>query len=559
MRSHAPGSFAWMNRSRLERLLLFLIPGGLWLFATLPLGQVANASEPVTSEWVYYDAGHRLQYKTLPDGDRIMDFSTAGYEQGAAPIPEVPVQVTLGPSGGDDTGRIQGAIEQVSKLGPGPNGLRGAVLLLPGAYSIGGSLAIQTSGVVLRGSGSGASPESSTVMTLRSAKKPYPLFVLGARDERPKKKGHVHHITDGYVRSGFNTLHLDSTAGLEVGDRVIITRPVTPRWVAFMGMDDSGCGSARKKPCWIESGSERLRTDRTITAMAGDQITLDAPMSDSIDSRYCGSGAATLEAYTFPGRISQVGVERVRAIAPAIETLVPGDATYQLAVARAVENAWVRDLTAQDTQHSVVIGEFSKQVTVQGVQITHTVEQAARNRGAMFEEFYISSATQVLMENLADTADKTLFFSTSAQTQGPNVLRDSEFTGNNSRVEPHQRWATGLLVENTHIRNNPRSTSKIPNTINLCDRGRYGSFHGWAIGWGVVWNCSADRFTIQAPPGSQNWCIGCRGTQEKKAAPGGGSKKLPQGAIDARDETVTPLSLYAAQLEDRLGGSPAPH
>ena len=549
--------FAWMNGSRSNRRLLFLIPGYLWLFAHPSFGQAVNPSQPVTSQWVYYNANHRLQYKLLPSGDRIMDFSTAGYEQGAASIPEATVQVTLGPSGSDDTERIQRAIDQVSKLGPGSNGLRGAVLLLPGAYSVSGSLTIQASGVVLRGSGSGSSPESNTVITLKSAKKPYPLFVLGTRDERPTMKGHVHRVTDGYVRSGFNTLYLDSAAGLEVGDRVIITRPVTPQWVAFMGMDDSGCGSARKKPCWIEHGSTRLRTDRTITAITGNQITLDAPMSDSIDSRYCGSGGATLQAYTFPGRISQVGVERVRAVAPAIETLKPGDATYQLAVSYAVEDAWIRNLTAQDTQQSVVIDDYSKQVTVKNIDIEHTVPQAKVTKGAMFEEFYISSATQVLMEDLTATADKTLFFSTSAETQGPNVLRNSKFVGNNSRIEPHQRWATGLLIENTHIENNSHSTSKRPNTINLCDRGRYGTFHGWAIGWGVVWNCSADRFTIQMPPGSQNWCIGCRGVQEEKRAPGGGSKKLPQGAIDARDKTVTPLSLYDAQLKDRLGAIPS--
>ena len=539
---------ARVDGSRSIRLLLLLIPGCLFLFSHPSFGQVCNPSQPVTSQWVYYDANHRLQYTPLLSGDRIMDFSTAGYEQGAAPIPEARVKVKLGPSpSGDDTQSIQSAINSVSLL-PLRHGLRGAVLLLPGAYSVSGSLTIRASGVVVRGSGG-----SNTVITVIPAtlpSEPYPLFVLGTKGNEPKMKGAIHHITDSYVRSGAKTLHLDSVAGLKVGDRVIITRPVTSIWVDFMGMDDSGCEYAVKDPCWIEDGNKRLQTDRTITAIAGKKITLDAPMSDSIDSSYCGYGKATLQAYTFPGRISQVGVENLRAIAPPpSDALVPPTATYQLAVSYAVENAWMRNLTALDTLQSVVIDDYSKQVTVKNISIEHTVIQTDH---AMFMEFYVSGATQVLMENLSDIADHTLYFSTSEETQGPNVLRNSVFLGN-ERIEPHQRWATGLLIENTVVARNPASTSQQLNTINLCDRGSYGTFHGWAIGWGVVWNSCADQFTIQRPPGSQNWCIGCTGAQETPTPPGGGP--VPQGAIDAPYGTVTPHSLYEAQLAERLGGS----
>ncbi len=39
------------------------------------------------SKWVHYNPAGELVYKALdPQGDKIMDFSTAGYEQGALPI-----------------------------------------------------------------------------------------------------------------------------------------------------------------------------------------------------------------------------------------------------------------------------------------------------------------------------------------------------------------------------------------------------------------------------------------------------------------------------------------
>jgi hypothetical protein len=510
---------------------------------------LAPSSEPA-SQWVYYDSSGNLVYTPLdPQGDQIMDFSTAGYEQGSVAIPTAPVEVTVSPSGADDTANIQDAINAVSAMTlNATTGLRGAVLLQPGSYTVSSSLMITASGVVLRGSGSGTSPSSNTVITMAAAATPYPLIVLGTSGNAPSYMGSSTTITDAYVPAGTLTVDVASASGLSVGATIIITRPVTSTWVTFMGMTSADLGSLCSGfPCnWIDIGSDELQTDRTITAINGNQITLDAPMSDSINSTYCGVNGATLQAYTFSGRISQVGVEDLRAIAPVPpDDLVPPTPSYQLVVTYSVLNTWARNLTAQDTLQSVDIENYSKQVTVSNVAITHTVTQTD---DAKFEEFYVAHATQVLMDTVSDVADNMFFFSTSSATQGPNVLRNGVFQGNVS-IEPHQRWATGLLVENTAITAIPGSAQ---GNINLMDRGDYGTGQGWAIGWGVVWNASANQFTIQQPPGSENWCIGCIGTQNTTAAPGG-STVLPRGAIDSSGTYVFPTSLYQAQLTQRLG------
>jgi len=515
---------------------------------------LAPPSAPA-SQWVYYNSSGDLVYKTLDaQGDQIMDFSTAGYEQGAGEIPTAPVQATVSPSGGDDTANIQAAINTVSAMTLNPTtGLRGAVLLEPGSYTVSSSLTITASGVVLRGNGSGTSPSSNTVITMTAAATPYPLVILGSNllDGEPNDPVYIGSptvITDTYVPAGTLAVDVASTSGLSVGTNVIITRPVTAAWVSFMGMTAADLGTTcGGSPCnWIDVGSDELRTDRTITAIDGNQIKLDAPMSDSIDSTYCGLDGATLQAYTFSGRISQVGIENLRAIAPVPpNNLVPPTPSYQLVVTYSVLNAWARNLTAQDTLQSVDIEDYSKQVTVSNVAITHTVTQTD---AAKFEEFYIMRATQVLMDTVSDVADDTIFFSTSSATQGPNVLRNGAFEGS-AYVEPHQRWATGLLVENTTVAAISGSTQ---GNINLLDRGNDGTGQGWAIGWGVVWNSNANQFTIQQPPGSENWCVGCIGTQETTAPPGG-STVLPQGAIDSPGTYVFPSSLYQAQLTQRLG------
>jgi len=134
----------------------------LYPVATLLLSSVAFAQAP--SQWVYYDANHHLQYQTDNQGNRILDFSFAGYQGGGVALPHPPVRATVLPSGGDDTANIQSAIDQVSQLNPDVRGFRGAVLLVPGNYTISTTLKINASGVLLRGSGS-----KDTVITMAGA------------------------------------------------------------------------------------------------------------------------------------------------------------------------------------------------------------------------------------------------------------------------------------------------------------------------------------------------------------------------------------------------------
>src|SRR5438874_1486035 len=124
-----------------------------WALALVALALPAAAAEKRTSDWVHRGPDGRLVYKTTPAGDRILDFSHAGYMGGGVAIPNVAVKRSLKPSGGDDAAAIQAAIDEVSAL-PLEGGFRGAVLLAPGAYRCERPISISASGVVLRGSGS---------------------------------------------------------------------------------------------------------------------------------------------------------------------------------------------------------------------------------------------------------------------------------------------------------------------------------------------------------------------------------------------------------------------
>ena len=106
------------------------------------------------SELVYPDETGRLVYKADEKGNVILDFSHCGYKGGGVAIPYVSVVKTLEPqASGNDSARIQTAINEVSMRSMDSNGFRGALLLKRGTYRVSGTLRIETSGVVLRGEG----------------------------------------------------------------------------------------------------------------------------------------------------------------------------------------------------------------------------------------------------------------------------------------------------------------------------------------------------------------------------------------------------------------------
>ena len=81
-----------------------------------------------------------------------LDYSYCGYRQSEVPIPSVKSVVYIEWKDGDNSERIQQAIDYVASLKPDKQtGLRGAVLLGEGVFTLSQPLRISASGVVLRG------------------------------------------------------------------------------------------------------------------------------------------------------------------------------------------------------------------------------------------------------------------------------------------------------------------------------------------------------------------------------------------------------------------------
>ena len=159
------------------------------------------------SQWVYSDANGKLVYKTTKRGDRIIDFSHAGYKGGGVTLPYVPAKLTVHPLGENEdcTDYIQKAIDMVSALPKDADGFRGAVLLAPGRYVCNRSLQIMTDGVVLRGSGS---DPSGSVIVMTGDKHTAIVVNNGIRQRAGNRLGEAApdeksiKVTDKYIPAG---------------------------------------------------------------------------------------------------------------------------------------------------------------------------------------------------------------------------------------------------------------------------------------------------------------------------------------------------------------------
>jgi hypothetical protein len=175
----------------------------------------APPGQPTSAQWVHFGTNNLLAYYSDNLGNRLPDFSYAGYMEGGVPLPNVPVKLTISPVAGDNTANIQNAINSVSALAPDTNGFRGAVLLNPGYYIIAGTLSISAGGVVLRGSGDNTNTGTILLVTGTSRT----VISVGGSGSW-SQVGNSYSITDPYVPLGATNVHINGgiTWGTNVTD-----------------------------------------------------------------------------------------------------------------------------------------------------------------------------------------------------------------------------------------------------------------------------------------------------------------------------------------------------
>lgn len=481
-----------------------------------------------------------LVYEQDADGNRIPDFSHAGYHRGDAPIPDVPTVLELAPTGGDDTAAIQQAIDQLGAMPPGPDGLRGALQLAPGAYTIAGTLELRHSGVVLRGAGDGDDPASDTILrAVGDTPHQRDVIVVGSGADhrwKPEVPGTRSDVVSDLVQVGARELEVAEPGNFAVGDHVVVVHPCTEAWLAAV---DGGATGADAP--W-SPGSQPLVFKRQVVDIDGPRLVLDAPIFNHLDR-------ALAQSYVYVADrtdlVTEVGVERLR-----IDIETKGgddeDHAWSAIVLRGVEDAWVRRVTALHFGFAGVTVATGAQITVED---TRALDPVAQITGSRMYNFDASGGQQVLFTRCEARGGRHHYVSNGTSWTSGVVFHRSRSEGANAASEGHRRWSMGLLYDNiTEL--DPAQPGDV--LLGLYNRGDYGTGHGWAAAHSVAWayDLGDGAAIIQRPPTAQNYAIGGAGTFTGDDPPAPFAQ--PEGHIEGSGQPgLFPESLYERQLAER--------
>jgi hypothetical protein len=493
------------------------------------------------SEIAFLGKKNKMVYVSDYKGNKIMDFSNAGYKGGGVKLPDVPVKEVVEPGEGDDTARIQAAIDRVEQIPANEQGFRGAVLLKRGKFEVSGTLYIRAGGIVLRGEGDG---ERGTIIHGTGTTKRN-LLMIGAASGPKIDTATRADIADLYVPSSARTFRVADASNYQIGDQIIIRRVGNDRWIHEIGMDyiynRPGGGATQ----W---SAFNLDFDRVITAIDGNEITVDAPISNAIERKW---GGGAIYKYTDAERIEQVGVEHIRVDSDfdksIIETVMDNETTEpyyadenhaeRFVVFNGVKNGWVRNVTGFHLSYSLVqVSRNAKWITIQDSKVYDMVSIVTGGRRYAFHFMGQLNLAQRIYTETARHA-----FVVDSRVMGPNVFLDSKSTKDYNTSEPHHRWSVGGLFDS------------VKGLISIRDRAWLGSGHGWSGANYVTWNTEGE-LTSQQPPTAQNYAIGHVGPKVPGLVP---STYDPRPRADAywdnEGKHVKIDSLYKQQLEERLG------
>jgi hypothetical protein len=511
---------------------------------------------PPTTTLVYPGTDGKMVYVADSLGNRIPDFSNAGYMGGGMPLPYVPVKEIVWPVPGDNSANIQAAIDKVSSIAPDASGFRGAVLLKMGIYELEKPIAIKASGVVLRGEGMseigtilvGKVPKENQGGMSRGAL----ITVNGASGLTPREET-KQIITDNYVPVGARSFNIVSAKGFKAGDKILVRRIGNNEWIKEIGQDSASIGRNRWRPF-------NINYDRVITEVKGNTITIDAPIFCAIETRW---GGGEIFLCNDQGRLEQVGIENLRGISeynPSVRTTsygnmdrgnfdakdrqhYEGDEYYSdenhyfnFISLTNVKNSWVRNITALHFGSSVVnAGSGSKWVTVQDCESWEPVSIRA---GARRFTYQLSGQLSLVQRCYSQKGRHSFVMGGSGSNTSGNVFLDCQAVNPFSTSEPHANWINGGLYDNIKA---PLS-ARFWKDISI----------GWAGANIVFWNCEGDYVT-QSPPTAKNYSFGHIGINAVIFNTFFQDYTKPRGHIESMDTHVTPRSLYLTQLKERLG------
>ncbi len=518
-----------------------------------------SQTETLGQPWcVYYGSDGKLKYRSDNEGNRVPDYSYAGYRYGVEQLPEVPEVLRIGPRPDEDnTQYIQNALDEVARQ-LNTSGSRGALVLEPGSYEIRGTLHIKQSGVVLRGAGDGekpdedANPDEDTILVATGNKRnEQPVVILGTKKSEPwdwdKEIGTL--IVDDFVQVGSLSFNVEDVSLFEAGDPIIIKHPSTPQWIEKL--DGGGVIKNKEnfKREWQESEIDILYY-RRVVRVEGSTLYLDAPVYNHLNRALSQSITYTTvkDSSNF---LTHVGIESLR-----IEIESDGDDEDRFWDGVGVcgaEDSWVRDITIRHFYRYGVYTKGALRITVTDTKVIDPV--GTKNKGGYLYNFNTEPHSQlILFQNCEARNGRHNFISNGKSSTSGIVFHrcKSHSSTIQSESEGHKHWTQAMLFDN--IDESSSDKHKLGKVL-LFNRGNAGGgkdgkspHHGWSAAHSTIWNYNGLIY-VQKPPTAQNYAVVFSKEQVK---PKGDDNESPLGHVEFIEGEFSPASLYEAQLNERL-------
>lgn len=448
-----------------------------------------------------------------------MDYSTCGYHASEIPVPDVPNAVVVKYGEGDKYADIQSAIDYVSSLEADINGHRGAVLLEKGNYYISQPLHITASGVVLRGMG-----PRQTRLTKTGVDRCAAVYVEGVKDI---VKGDTIDIV-GDVAAGSAVLTLarplPQDPGGNIPQRIMIRRPSTDEWIKALKMDDFGGGLDYTG--W-RAGEIDIVWNRTVVGSLGNTITVDAPVTCSIESLYGGGQVVT--GYN-RGEITESGVELLTIISKWEDSnTMNEDHCWDGIYIDNARDCWVRNVNFANLAGSAVnIQKQTRRITVEDCIAGRGVSEL----GGWRRNVFFTRGEQTLIQRCV-SRHGIHDFATGFCAPGPNAFVQCEAQVAHGFSGSIGSWAPGILFDIVDIEGND---------IKFADLEQFQLGTGWNTANSMIWQCTASTIYCYSPDTlNRNSVNGCWATM------------TGDGEWMNSNNHVKPRSLFYAQLKERLG------